>query len=767
VHFRRIALLLLGFSVAVTGLATSQPIAANSVEPFRDGTPGFGKIADLISSADEFVHVLAWGVDNEMSWKPTGPRPLINSRTDPNPPPGSTSSENLNCAKAADAYSLIVILRCKAADLTAKAQARLKGKASWNTAMGEVMVLVWRQTLDDNQYEYTLNNMGDIGYLKVPQKDLLAWTPPVLNAQMQSRGSGASDELLEDFQQYYSGLNARGLLRGSDVVMPTGVQIMTQMNYFDGKHWPHYSSQHQKLVITDKGAFVGGLNAFKEYSDTDKHLQNDPARWASSVDSFTGPDPAPLSFIPPPLHDTGSIVRGTIVSDIERTFDERWLTNTNPATSDWALDGSDHSTPFFPVKRALWAQVRKAGTSGPNRRFLFAQTRGLILQIEGVEATIDKNKPHAVPVMKIDAKYASTNVVFAVSHPTNSYTSNDPPDGIRKEYQKDIDAMAVGDFGYFETQYFQDHQVAEHIFAACNPKPNPHWCNADPFVHIVIPYVPGGSGVTWIDWLKVRPEIVDDEMQNLVWLEVKSAKSIYHRQTGKPWRYIVPKHPPCTPSDPQIWFIDPAVDKDPSKVKLSSKINILGNDPNKPCPNHPGEYVQDAAPIVVKVRDMITTGAIMGYTLANPAKASGGTMPPVPAGSDAYNRFLVQNQIYIHSKHSEFFHAGSLAIYTVGSANLNTRSLGNVASQTDRGNDSESNIFWIPNGHDVYWNEIWGEHMQQNLLTAPLGAAIQGWEDQGFKNYEAILAGKAITGRVVRLDSVERCIRQSTLVTGC
>jgi hypothetical protein len=254
-------------------------------------------------------------------------------------------------------------------------------------------------------------------------------------------------------------------------------------------------------------------------------------------------------------------------------------------------------------------------------------------------------------------------------------------------------------------------------------------------------------------------------MQNLVWLEIKSAKVIYDRNTNTPIWGFAPKGTPCSGQDPDLYFdtyksksgqvLDP--NKDPSLLTLDTQLEIRGNDLTKPCPGSPGFFVQ--ATTTLKVRDVMADGAIMSYVLAsNPSSP--------PPGTWTYHTFLLADSIYVHSKHSEFWiNAGAPPqTYVIGSANLNTRSLGNIPGNPQQdANDSESALFYTPGASDDFWQQLWSEHMATSIpQTTPVGAEIQPWENQGRANYKSLFPGgtgaPALTGRVVRLDAIERCI---------
>jgi hypothetical protein len=788
--------------------------AADSVKPFRDGHDGFLEMARLIKTADNFVHYVAWGFDDEMSWAAGGPRPTLRSRQNglTPPPPGSAVVEDLMCGRrgAPDPNSLISLMRCKAAAIAIRNQ-NLHPKTA-DDERGEVMVLVWNQELDLNNLAPPLNNLDDISYVLVPYNALVTWPKAVLNTQMRSRGSGESLRMLLTFQNAYKNPALKALFANTNVVMPTGVQLMVQKNQNKG-NLLGTASHHQKLLITEAAAFVGGLNTFKEYWDTDTHVQDDMSRWqsvlagggttlpgvlASSLD-FT--KEVPWAAIPPPLHDTGAIVQGDVVGGVNALFKDRWMTNFNPqfasnATTLPALPAAAQkaikvvaiaapagikqmlnalatpqlkSTPFFYLKRAMLVQwLTSVNPLNPNASF----NAGLVTN--QLRVALDAQEAKLAPIVGAPASVADPNALtkgpasFVVSHPDHAYQPAGPSSfAIRAKYYNVISNLGVGSFSYFENQFVGDHEFAKTLFAACKPRApgDPDWCRADAFAHFVIPYVPGGSGITILDLYKVVPDTVKDEMQNLEWLEVKSARSVRDRTTDTLWRTLTPMKAPCTPNNPDIRFVpyaDPKNPKilldpntDPSLVTLNTDVMVRGNDPAQPCPGHPGETLQQP-PATKKLRDIIVDAAIMSYVLASNPPSKKTAIPTT------YDAFLARNAIYVHSKHSEFWTMGGMhaSTYVVGSANLNTRSLGDVKGQTDS-NDSEDAIFWTPGDNDTYWQDIWREHEQQPI-GADFGNDIRDWEKQGWSNYDILRKPGAgiplLTGRVVRLDAVGRCI---------
>jgi hypothetical protein len=554
------------------------------------------------------------------------------------------------------------------------------------------------------------------------------------------------------------------------VAMPTGIAIMSQRN-LNGeipdsgfKQFDKYTaSHHQKFVVTERAAYLGGLNFGREYWDTHEHVppNTTPIRRAGSGIARTASKPDPG-----PLHDTGSIVRGDAILEINRLFRERWGTNSS---SPWRT-ATAINRPFQGIRDLL--HIRPGD-----------DVDVLLAEVEAQPPT-DVARPQA----SFDPAYTVSDIVFAESHPEKSYEGQSPVFGIRNAYGDSITSMlnTNSSLAYFENQYFQDADFAIRLFNACQPKTtiavdatrNASWCERDPFAHLVLTYYPGASGSSFVDeHVPTIAGIVADEMKAIKWLEIKTARSIRDRLTGQPivsLDYFPPASPGCLavcPVDhPYVYFDDKAIDDDPATLSLHSVVDFLGTDhyEMKACqaPND-GDVVN--CPIQMRssrqVGEIITSSSFMAYTIANSGQVgevagSGGT--PLTNLHD----FLMSYGIYVHSKHSEFFHYanGELTLrYVIGSANLNPRSLGHLRPKIGFADDddSETALFFQPAPGSLFWHDLWVEHLGADpAVPNDPGGAAEYWEQQGWDNWSLIRAGglPSSAHRVVRLDAVGRCI---------
>jgi phosphatidylserine/phosphatidylglycerophosphate/cardiolipin synthase-like enzyme len=742
--------------------------AQTSVKPLRDANAVLSEIDELIDKAELYVHVVAWAFDDELRFAADSQHargtPVFSRRSAYSQPHGDV--ENLNCSKPDDPSSAIVRLRCKATELAKLREATFRPwSGEWLDARAEIMILVWDDPID-NTYNSPMTNLDDLGYVLVNERDLIKWSDQELYAQMRERGSGESVTILkafrDEYRKHFGGTNFQ-------VPMPSGIEVMQQKNNNNLK-----ASQHQKIVETDVGGYLGGVNFEKEFWDTDDHEPLVPERWTSTATGFLLPAVPVFDDVPGPLHDTGAIVRGQDVRRINEVFRARWDSNLPPSFAGVA--GS--STPFEPLRRALQAQAQ----TNPAARVLTAY-------IKRLEHRPFATRPFSPPNIMPDANYPASNITVATSRPSRSYKDRTSPQEIRTAYNDAIGTWmhGAGSFAYFESQFARDHDFFLQIFRACYPRDHvvATWCHRDRFAYFVVPYKPFTLPSTVGDLLfGIQPEIVKEEMQNFMWMEIKTANAVQDRVTAQPIVELTtgPEGCPPCPCDssrdyPFIRFQSSAVEGDPGSLTLDSIVTMRGRPPGgqvyvvdcnagtgppifKPC-------YDPTKVISKKVREIITDSAFMSYVLANPGASGKRSLPP-SSGQDNYHNALEQFGIYIHSKHSEFFGerdvGGTVSqrlIYVMGSANLDTRSLGQPHtpnSQKDA-EDSEINVFWTPPNHD-FTDLLWGEHADHGKALA-WPAGIQTWADEGWKNWRILHTFQLNdpTQRVVRLDAVERCLR--------
>jgi phosphatidylserine/phosphatidylglycerophosphate/cardiolipin synthase-like enzyme len=764
------------FAAAVIVLLSLCPAFAlsgpTSVEPLQDGSQVYPAIAQLVAGAHQYVHVAIWGFDDELRWDGNTQFPILHSRYSPlrNPALPRDTVEDLNCNQGPlarlpagplgaigplDPSSAIVLLRCKAAELayTLELTPGLTAKQK-DQQRAEVMVMVWHNHLDPD-FDLPMTNLDDLEYILLDRSTLIGWTPVQLHDEMRRRGSGESMEVLLAFQSYYKS-SAFGF--AGQVPMPTGVSVMTQLN-----NNSLTASHHQKLVETELGAYIGGLNFLKEYWDTTGHILNSAVRFSSG--SPFGHVLSTLYGVPGvedyngPLHDTGSIVQGDAVHDVNQVFRARWLSNLNHfAGVDATGEGQ---TPYGYIKAVLKADYPYASVP-------------LVSYINGLESTprVPSLAPALIPA---NPKFVVTvPPVLAVSRPKGSY-SGAVLHQVRDEYNSTIRGLmpSTSSFAYFENQFAEDYDIFRELWKACNPKqpndpalpPGPAtWCRRDPYVYFVLPYEPAGIGIPIIDPAVIIRPTVRRETQNLLWLETKTATNVYDRNTGLLLMTLATQPPQCGVPPPYVHFTNPNVDVDPSFLHTTDTVEMLGSIPpiTGPCP------VQ--AHRTYALTDIITDGAFMSYVLATPGTLAAPPPPPanpLPSGPlSNYDAYLAGHAIYIHSKHTEFLgYSGKTPVtrLVIGSANINPRSLGVVTTnpppiqRAPEAEDSETALFWTP-ANLSFSTAIWTDHLGFPA-TPPVNSP--DWASQGWQNWKTIRGGgqPGQGHHVVRLDAILRCMR--------
>ncbi len=803
---------------ALLALLSAPARAESSIEPMNDASRVYPRIARLINDAQQYVHVAIWGFDDELRLSATGETPVLLSRQSPSlAPPNSRESpvENLHCdlndAKnlqaTPDPESSIVLLRCKATDLALRGEAAAATPTDKDKARSEVMVLVWNNLFDDlfnAGLQKAATNVDDLAYLWVRRTDLLnSWIAagPRLHDELRTRGSGESMEVLNELQRLYGRLlqNTTQRPRPEYLPMPTGIYVLSASNF--APNFP-FGSHHQKLLATERGAYVGGLNFLKEYWDTPEHdpsssghftsgglaaIENlQPSKWQSNflqqlrlnfAAGFEYPsiDRTYLGT----LHDTGSIIRGDLLLGVNDLFSQRWQS----AFYSGPLTGAALASVNTSLADSLVSRLTAYGRLKEVLVGLFPKDRknpdliAIESYLDQLSSGLQVSAASTASTSTADPDFAVTHERLTVSAPLGSYFPNGGADQIRKEYEKAISTLAgrPSSFFYLENQFFQDHDFFKRLFAACATKKGPDdgWCDRAAYGVALLPYAPQGLGIPGVDDL-AKQSIVKDEMQNLAWLEVKTAHRVLDRETGAP--LIQGTTPPpagpcaCPAVQPYVHFKKKAEDADPAKVSVDSVVEMMGDvglptmvtcNTNPPtqqaCPTQP------AKPLTAKLKNIITDGSFMSYVVVTSTP-----QPPLrTAPSDplkSYDNFLAQWTIYIHSKHSEFL--GSEPTFVLGSANLNPRSLSHLGKPAGAGDapDSEDAVFWTPKNLS-FAGTLWREHMgpvSGDQDPVPPGN-FRDWADEGWTNWTTIRGGGSPppTQRVVRLDVVQRCLHSN------
>jgi hypothetical protein len=774
---------------------------ATYVEPFQDAWVGFPRIAELIKQAQQFVHVVTWGLDDELRLAGDSQQPILYSRTR-NHLRFPDQMEDLRCALSpavpgvaapVDALSITYLLRWKAAQL-AWAQEQPLGKAAAiakSTAKGQVMVLVWHNEVDD-EWSVPVTVLDDLAYLMVNRDHLTGWSSAQLHQYMRSRGSGESMVNLLSLQSLYRSPFLDGV---DEVPMPTGVCVMTDpnLNYVIPVANIPTSSHHQKFVVSDAGTYIGGLNLLKEYWDTSLHKPSvDPNRTSSgTITSFTFRGVREFGSDQGPLHDTGTIIHGDLESDVHKLFVERWAT----CTTNWhKAKFRGGLTPYGRVREKVQELYESAAKSDPSTQTALTALLDELQRMEldplvQIPFAPSPNPPGMPKPLQV------SNEIFRVSRPVLSFNGSEQADEIRQTYNAVI-AKQAGNFFYFENQYFEDHDFFETLWDSLPAKkartnlpgsptyqaPDPprpvaqlntqNWSPGDPQIFAVLPYRPAGAtGIEFFDdWTNIS-QVITRETKNFLWLQIKTARAVYVRNNLQmPYMDFRDLTGTCPGAQhPYIEFEDWQVDSDPENLTLNSWVIMYGNLVSANpvlCPP------QDAARF--RVSQLIPVSSFIPYCLVNSGEAftNAGGQPPVDPvlydDNKRYNDYCRDHMIYVHSKHSELGLATNTPTFVFGSANINPRSLG-VVRAPNEAQDSECAVFYTP-ATRRFWQSLWFEHLGEQVpLTADpgadLGQAQQTWVDEGWSNLLKIRTGgwPDDLHRVVQIDAWARAFEQGVL----
>ena len=700
----------------------------NSVQPAIDGEEVFEEIYHLINKAKQWCYLTLWGFDEDVVFSKLG--------------------QNIPSIPTAEK-----LLKQKAVSL-------LSGGIT-----PDIKVLVW-DYFTDNSYDDGLNDVGDLSIVKPQWKDIKNLTDRDFINYMRQCGSAAEGKLLLYFFNEYKKVKELQNNGNLEVYFPSGILVVLEKHKVQGlfiSFWRVISnkirkllcssaseekammgSHHQKFVLTEQGCYIGGLNFHKDYWDSRKHFLVDNRR-ASSV----------LKVSPkwgtnvPPLHDTGTIVRGPVIEEAMAVFVLRWdnaikqkgchdyLVTLLNSRADEAQDQPDKK-----VYKKLAKYLKKL--------------RSPILKQYGTGYQYNTS---AQPGYEVDY------VDIAVSLPKNfSKGGGQGVTDILKHYEYNISTLKLpNSFLYMENQYFSDYRIAKKI--------KEQWYNNKGhngyFAFISITYDPGTFSIDErLGGIFFKDKLIKREMQNLKWLEITTARSIFIKDTNGQWIHK------WNVLDPRryISFEDDAVNNNPEMldvdktkflIKNAVKIDSNGNVMHRIGSN--GVKELDTVPCVtLQVNEVMTVSDIMAYTLVSNMKTD--NVPNNPQNSNTpnnrYRNFLLNSNIYIHSKCSIFLNCQSDTEIqhwaTIGSANISPTSLGLNGEQ-----DSEMNVWWKHSERDSDKKNMIKE-LLLNLWSDHLGVKnmqkidINLWKEKGWKNLFNITNGQPIDGSVVRLDVVER-----------
>lgn len=671
----------------------------SSVRPLIDAEENWPVIESMINDAEKFIFIVSLGVDERTNLK----------NTDQHDRPGRPESEWL--------------------DLERALKKRIEQTASHPL---EIRVLAWETTFfaDPNEYEEHFTDIGDLGIVTKNWGNVKSNSFQGFLRNIRPY-SAASDDLLRVFYRGY-----RNAADHEDLPFPSGIEVAIE----DHPTRSVLGSHHQKFILTEKSAWVGGLNLLKQQWDMQTHLHPDARRDHSGEGPYH-PDPDEV----PPWHDTGALIKGFAPRKVFPTFAERW---------DKAVMTRG---PYEPLAQEI--SHRFSTIEAHLRSPAVARASRFGGRIRAFNSTIDG--PYIVD---------SSNVAVSLPKGT-AWAARSGVTHIKEHYERSLDVMAKqnaqapGPFVYIENQYFTDVGFTKKLFDRWRrnvdtPGPGGRRIDPDePFAFIVIPYKPQPTR----DWTTGGGlhSIIYAEMQNLKWLEIRTARVIYTRDDNDD-QWV----PYCAVDFPQdrIQFLA-AVARDPSQLDESSEFTIVN-----PIALNPDEsrqrdangnfvYVDPNPPL--RVDEVMTRSDIMTYTLVSPAeRRPDGTArdvtPSIVSGEDVEDRaheYTLPRHIYTHSKAATFFNREkNIYVGTIGSANINPRSLDDQTHHQD----SEMNIWWSRKEHvEAFRKKLWAHHLQ---VADPDLADEPAWIDAGWRNLVDIMHARntRLNGTVVRLDVVDR-----------
>lgn len=275
-----------GGPAARGGGAGGAPAApAGYVKPFADGSEGFPAIQSLTGSASNLCFIATWGFDEDIRWSGAG-------QNDTGTP---TAVEHL---------------KARAVEMARLAESRVSPRTR-SRVYSNIRVLLWDASLDDD-FGGSGNDIGSMSLSWVDWNDVRGLTPQQIGQWLRDRDlSGESRQVLAGIHDHY-----RRLRRPEpEIPYPSGIMVATQ-NHPEN---PVTGSHHQKFVLCNDAAYVGGLNFHKDYWDNRDHRRLQPGRDSSKGLGSGG------SGDNVPLHDSGAILshEGS-QRRLLRVFASRW-----------------------------------------------------------------------------------------------------------------------------------------------------------------------------------------------------------------------------------------------------------------------------------------------------------------------------------------------------------------------------------------------------------------------------------------------------------
>lgn len=667
------------------------PRPSRWLRPLADGSRVMPAVyEEVMKGGDDFIDLATWGLDDKLRMSAAGQHDTR--------------------------YHADALLRASAARITRRRERRGPGRVPWEDAPHSVRVLVWNASIDDD-YEPPGNDLGHAGVT------MQRYTGPrgvgrLTNAQLAdelrlSGSSGANRRLLGLFHTAYRNLQDPP----AELPYPSGVLTLIQ-NHPDRSI---VGSHHQKFVVTESRAYVGGVNFLKEYWDRPEHRASEPDRDTSRGVGSGGSGPAG------PLHDTGAILADSAVqARLHRHFSDRW----NEAVR--------HENAFEGLKEAL----SRAQHHGSWRdRPIYQRLRR---DLDRVDATVSRRMrntamaPKPIPAHDVDT--LDLTLTLPAGSVWRSATETD------KRYRTEIEATTgANDTIYIETQYFPDRLRARSIYAAWVASGRPGMGGAfhsdqdlvelPPFAHIVLPYVPSTSPFD-VSFLRESEfdAILEGEFKHLRWLELKTMRLIRTLDNDR-WERAYTLTAAST-----IRIADGA-DADPTRLDDDTDVTVTNVE----------EYGtrNPVAQVTMEVEEFLPEGDVTVYTVAS----SDGAGPTGSDGEDRQRQYLEDHGIYIHSKASIFLRNDGGHVATVGSANLNARSLRPEGGDEP---DTETNVWWTKDREiEAWYNHLVAEH---TLFSIPPHGVHDGGNvrKHAFDQLNRIRTGSRPLGHLVRLDLADR-----------
>ncbi|MEW5849929.1 MAG: hypothetical protein AB2A00_14130 [Myxococcota bacterium] len=328
-----------------------------------------------------------------------------------------------------------------------------------------------------------------------------------------------------------------------------------------------------------------------------------------------------------------------------------------------------------------------------------------------------------------------------------------PPAGnaIRTAY---VEAMRRSTDFYVENQYVTDAALARDMVE--DPDRRRRGIVVIPYVPDVLRFTPLDRGVPLLGIRGAQAGTAYREMQVLKWLELKTAEEVLVRGEGAPWRsaglIATPTLPGCAPPGTQL-RIGGKAEEAPEALEPDTPLELVvwQGALHRGCP-------VTVTRNDLRVRDVMTRSRISAYTLlADDASTLAAGLHSI--GSS----FLAENAgIYVHGKAAVFYERGGGLSATVGSANLNERSLGlDTPGSLLAAVDTELNVFWDGASVAPWLEQLVREHTNGKLGADAAGGWMTTWDAWAWENLSSAEAGRwpGPSGtRMVRLDVVDRCV---------